>query len=86
MARNRFFEQKGTQALPAFESCEFAGTVRAAKLLTSGDMELTLHIPMSEKYNAMTLTDAVGIMVLFHAERRRRSQARLMLVPEQENE
>ena len=80
--RQAFYDARGNVAIPRFESAEFSGSVRTAKLLPSGDMELTINVPMSEKYNAMALTDAVGIMVLFRAERRRPSQARLMLLTE----
>ncbi len=86
LARDQFYSRRGAQAIPPCEKCQFAGSLYKAKLLPSGGMELVIHVPMSEKYNAMTLTDAVGIVVSFAAQRRRRSQARMMLVKNLTNE
>jgi hypothetical protein len=60
------------QVLPAFSEAHFLASVKSTRISTGGDMEITLSIPHSEKYRAITLTDAIGIMVVIHAERKRR--------------
>jgi hypothetical protein len=61
------------QAVPRFEEADFLAAVKGARIATGGELEITLTVPLSEKYRAITLTDAVGIMVRFHAERKRRA-------------
>lgn len=61
-----------TTALPSFETTVFKCSVHSAKLDVGGNMLLTLQIAPDQKYNAMPLTDAAGIMVEIGARRLRR--------------
>ncbi len=47
-------------------------SVKGARITIGGDLEITLTVQPSEKYRAISLTDAVGIMVMVQARRKRR--------------
>lgn len=52
-----------------FSDCEFMASVKMARITPGGEMEVTLSVPLSEKYRAITLTDAGSIMLLVQVSR-----------------
>lgn len=55
-----------------FESTSFLASLKTARVGIGGDVELTITVPLSEKYQALKLTDAPGVMLLFHVQRKKR--------------
>lgn len=58
--------------LGKFEETSFLASVKTARVTVGGDLEITLTVPISEKYQAMRVTDAPGVMLLFNAKRKKR--------------
>lgn len=59
-------------AVAEFDSCQFLASLRSARIAPTGDLDITLTVPVSEKYRAIPLTDAIGIEVVISAQRKRR--------------
>lgn len=69
----RIARVRGRSVIPKFSEAHFLAAIKAAKVPPGGGLEITLMVPPSEKYNALPLTDAAGILIVIHAERQRRT-------------
>jgi hypothetical protein len=63
--RERWAEVQATQQVPISEPVSFIGFVKGSKTDASGELEVTIHIPLAQKANALRITDAPGTMLLF---------------------
>lgn len=58
-----------------FQSTSFLASLKAARVNIGGDLEITINVPLSEKYQALRMTDAPGVMLLFTVQRKKRGDA-----------
>lgn len=65
--RERWAAVKDQQQIPVFEHAEFIAFVKGAKFDAGGDLEITLHVSLAQKANALPITHAPGTMLLFEA-------------------
>lgn len=69
--RDRLIETQTIHAIPEFTEATFLASLRSARMNAHGDLDITLTVPISEKYRAMSLTDAIGIEIIVRAQRKR---------------
>lgn len=65
-------QQEGLSQVPQFESTTFVASLKGARVTVGGDLELTVTVPITEKYRALLLTDAPGVMLVFNVRRKPR--------------
>ncbi len=63
---------KQVQVVPTFDQTMFKCSVKGAKIDIGGCLEITLTVPPDQKYAAISLTDAAGLMIEVAARRLRR--------------
>lgn len=58
-----------------FEQTSFLASLKSSRINIGGDLEITISVPLSEKYQALRMTDAPGVMLVFTVQRKRRGDA-----------
>lgn len=65
--RQQVLDRQLMLATPEFTGCQFIGTVKSCRVSQTGDLDITISVPPAEKYRAITLSDAMGLDVVFGA-------------------
>lgn len=63
--RERWAAVKESQQLPQFDEAAFIAYVKGTKIDAGGELEITLHVALAQKHNALPITNAPGTMLLF---------------------